>query len=148
MDISALERLAQEFFARGLAARTVATFGSAQLTCEVAGLSPLSLSEGVLCIFVVFLARQGLTHQFIVAYLLGVRNLAIANGDTPVDNDQMPRLQLVLRGGLGPLPIKVGRVLASPLLVQSCISYWGYGRGTTLSLDCCGWPPVLGTLDS
>ena len=33
-----------------------------------------------------------------MAYLLGVRNLAIANGDTPVDRDQMPRLQLVLQG--------------------------------------------------
>ena len=49
VDISALERLAQ-FFARGLAARTVAIYGSAQrryLTfCEAAGLSPLLLSEG------------------------------------------------------------------------------------------------------
>ena len=33
-----------------------------------------------------------------MAYLSGVRNLAIANGDTPVDRDQMPRLELVLRG--------------------------------------------------
>ena len=46
----------------------------------------------------VFLAHQGLAHQSITAYLSGVRNLAIANGDTPVDRDQMPRLQLVLRG--------------------------------------------------
>ena len=102
MDISALERLAQEFFARGLAARAVATYGSAQwryLTfCEAAGLIPLPLSEGVLCLFVVFLARQGLAHQSIIAYLSGVRNLAIANGDTPVDRDQMPCLQLVLQG--------------------------------------------------
>ena len=46
----------------------------------------------------VFLARQGLAHQSIMAYLSGVRNLAIANGDTSVDRDQMPCLQLVLRG--------------------------------------------------
>ena len=46
----------------------------------------------------VFLAHQGLAHQSITAYLSGVRNLAIANGDTPVDRDQMPGLQLVLRG--------------------------------------------------
>ena len=82
-----------------------------------------------------FLAHRGLAHQSIVAYLLGVRNLAITNGDTPVDRDQMPRLELVLRGVLSPLSIMVGRVLTSPLLMQLCISYWGYGRGTTLSLN-------------
>ena len=102
MDISALERLAQELIARSLTARTVATCGSAQrryLTfCEVAGLSPLPLFEGFLGLFVVFLARQGLAHQSIMAYLSGVRNLATASGDTPVDRDQMPRLQLVLWG--------------------------------------------------
>ena len=46
VDISTLERLAQEFFARGLVARTVAIYGSAQqryLTfCEAAGLTPPS----------------------------------------------------------------------------------------------------------
>ena len=46
----------------------------------------------------VFLAHQGLAHQSITAYLSGVRNLAIANGDTPVDRDKMPRLRLALRG--------------------------------------------------
>ena len=46
----------------------------------------------------VFLARQGIAHLSIVAYLSGVRNLAIANGDTLVDRDQMSRLQLVLWG--------------------------------------------------
>ena len=133
VDISTLERLAQEFFARGLAARMVATYGSAQhryLTfCEAAGLSPLPLSEGVLYLFVVFLARQGLAHQSIVAYFSSVRNLAIANGDTPVDRDQMPRLQLVLWGVARSPSHQGGTHRRLPLLVQSCISYWGVWSG-------------------
>ena len=126
VDISTLERLAQEFFARGLAAKTVATYGSAQLRyltfCEAAGVTPLPLSEGVLCLFVVFLAHQGLAHQSITAYLSGVRNLAIANGDTPVDRDQMPCLQLVLRGVVRSPNPRGGTYSRLPLLVQLCIS--------------------------
>ena len=66
--------------------------------CEAANLPPLPLSEGVLCIFVAFLANQGLAHQSITSYLSGVRNLAVADGYTPPNRDQWPRLQLVLRG--------------------------------------------------
>lgn len=48
------------------------------------------------------LKHQGLAHQSIISHLLGVRNLAIASGDTPETRDHMPRLQLVRRGWLEP----------------------------------------------
>ena len=66
--------------------------------CDAFNLPPLPLSERVLCLFVAYLAHQGLAHQSIITYLSGVRNLAIASGAVPDKRDQMPRLQLVLRG--------------------------------------------------
>ena len=169
VDISTLERLAQEFFARGLAARTVATYGSAQLRyltfCEAAGVTPLPLSEGVLCLFVVFLAHQGLAHQSITAYLSGVRNLAIANGDTPVDRDQMPCLQLVLqgvvrlpnpRGGTySRLPI-TGAIMhqlvgvwsgddfeSRLMLAATCVGYFGFMRASEFTAVGTAPPSIL-----
>lgn len=102
MDIASLEGTARQLFARGLATRTRSSYASAQRRylefCGAAQLPPLPPSEGVLCLFVVFLAQQGLAHQTITAYLSGVRNLEIARGGHPIDRDGMPRLQLVLRG--------------------------------------------------
>ena len=87
--------------------------------------------KGVLCLFVVFLAHQGLAHQSITAYLSGVRNLAIVNGNILVDKDQMPRLQLVLRGvARSPSPQGGTR----PRLPITSAIMRGYGLGTTLSL--------------
>ena len=108
-------------------------------------MTPLPLSEGVLCLFVVFLA-----HQSITTYLSGVRNLVIANDDTPVDRDQMPCLQLVLRGvacSLSPqggthprLPI-TGVIMhwlveiwsgddfeSRQMLAATCVGYFGFMR--------------------
>ena len=133
-----MERLAQEFIARGLTARTVTTYGSVQrrhLTfCEAAGLTPLPLFKGVLCLFVVFLAHQGLAHQSITAYLAGVRNLAIANGNTQVDKDQMPCLQLVLRGVAHSSSPRGGTRSRLPITSAIMHRLMGYGLGTTLSL--------------
>ena len=102
MDVARLEGLARELFAGGLSSRTVSSYSSAQRRylafCDSLGLMPLHLTERVLCLFVAFLKHQGLAHQSIVSYLSGVRNLAIASGDTPEGKDHMPRLQLVLRG--------------------------------------------------
>ena len=138
MDISRLERLAQEFIARGLTARTVTTYGSVQrrhLTfCEAAGLTPLPLFKGVLCLFLVFLAHQGLAHQSITAYLSDVRNLAIANGNTQVDKGQMPCLQLFLRGVAHSPSFRGGTRSRLPITSAIMHQLMGYGLGTTLSL--------------
>ena len=112
----------------------------------------------------VFLACQGLAHQSIVAYLSGVRNLAIASGDTPVDRDQMPRLQLVLwgvarssshQGGRRPcLPI-TGTIMHQLLGVWSgdnfesrlmwvatCVGYFRFMRAGEFTAVCTAPPPL------
>ena len=89
-------------FTCGLFSRTVTSYTSAQRRyvafCDTLNLPPIPLFERVLCLFVANLSHQGLAHQSIITYWSGVRNFAIAIGTVPEKRDQMPRLQLVLRG--------------------------------------------------
>uniref|UniRef100_A0A1X7UNJ6 Uncharacterized protein n=1 Tax=Amphimedon queenslandica TaxID=400682 RepID=A0A1X7UNJ6_AMPQE len=101
--------------------------------CDSMGLPPLPLLDRVLCLFVAFLKNQGLAHQSIMSYFSGVRNLAIANGDTLEKRGNLPRLQLVLRGWLEPHLTTTAGQSTSLLLGQSCTSSWVCGRGTTLN---------------
>ena len=102
MDLTTLEGLVGRFFTGGLASRTSDTYSSAKCRylefCYKFGLSPLPLSEHVLCLFAAFLSKEGLRSQSIAVYLSGVRHLEICSGGTPERRDKWPRLQYVLRG--------------------------------------------------
>ena len=67
--------------------------------CEAADLPPLPLVERNLCLFVTFLARDGLSHQTIKSYLSAIRHYHIlASQGDPFTGDPFPQLQYVLRG--------------------------------------------------
>ena len=59
----------------------------------------MPVSEQHLCLFVSFVAKQGLKHQTIKCYLSAVRHLQISNGfKDPFTGEHMPKLDYVLRG--------------------------------------------------
>lgn len=82
--------------------RTTSTYASAKKRylafSETYRLSPVPLTENVLCLFAAFLALQGLRPQSIGVYLAGVGHLEIANGGGPAQRDKWPRLQYLLKG--------------------------------------------------
>ena len=102
MDLATLEGLVGRFFAGGLTSCTSDTYSLAK--CRYLefyykfGLSPLPLSEYVLCLFAAFLSKEGLRSQSVVVYLSGVHHLEICSGGTPGKKDKWPHLQYVLRG--------------------------------------------------
>ena len=87
MDLTTLEGLVGRFFTGGLASHTSDTYSSAKRRylefCYKLGLSPLPLSEHVLCLFAAFLSKEGLHSQSIAVYLSGVCHLEICSGGTP-----------------------------------------------------------------
>ena len=67
--------------------------------CQMSGVSPLPVSEGVLCKFVSYLAGEGLKHRSIKPYLSGVRYLQIRCGYAdPFHNSQLPCLDYTMKG--------------------------------------------------
>ena len=61
--------------------------------------TPFPLQEDILCSYVAFLAKEGLKHQSIKAYLTGIRYLQIQKSlGNPFANGGMPRLEYVLTG--------------------------------------------------
>lgn len=61
-------------------------------------LSPAPVDERVLCLFSVFLAKQGLRPSSISCYLAAVRHLQIEAGHPAGRRSDYPRLQYVLKG--------------------------------------------------
>ncbi|MCY3927667.1 MAG: hypothetical protein OXG81_05280, partial [Acidobacteria bacterium] len=97
-----MERLAFNYFTKGLADSTRRTYSSAQngylMFCRDAALQPLPASESTLCYFVATLARDNLKHSSIKAYLSAVRFLHIAEGFSDPFLPSLQRLQYTLRG--------------------------------------------------
>ena len=82
-----------------LAPSTRRTYMSAQKRflnfCEVADCPPIPVSEGWLCGYVAFLARDGLKHSSIKSYLSSICHLQISADPFAAS---MPRLEQVLKG--------------------------------------------------
>ena len=102
MDITTLEELVRQYFACGIAKRTVNTYTSAQRRyldfCQTYQIPPLPLSEVSVCLFTAFLAHQGLKSQSILVYLSGLRHLQVSAGLQLPQRADWPRLQYVLKG--------------------------------------------------
>ena len=66
--------------------------------CSRLKISPLPVSETMLCHFIAFLRLEGLRHQTAKSYLSAVRHLQISQGFGDPRISTMPQLELVLRG--------------------------------------------------
>ena len=66
--------------------------------CTHNHITPLPLNEHSLCRYVASLAREGLAHASIKAYLSGIRHLQVEEGWGDPNFGGMPKLELVLRG--------------------------------------------------
>ena len=63
-----------------------------------AKLTPLPLSEELLCYYVAFLGKQGLKHSSLKSYLSSLRHIQISYGLEDPFTVSMPRLEQVMKG--------------------------------------------------
>ena len=103
MDITSLEATVQKFYTCGIAKSTDRTYTSAKKRflkfCLTYNITPFPASETTLCLFVSYLAEEGLRYQSIRAYLSALRHLYISQGQPdPFTENRFPRLQYVLKG--------------------------------------------------
>ena len=103
MDITFLEATVQKFYTCGIAKSTDRTYTSAKKRflkfCLTYNITLFSASETTLCLFVSYLAKEGLHYQSIRAYLSALRHLYISQGQPdPFTQNKFPRLQYVLKG--------------------------------------------------
>ena len=66
--------------------------------CMAANLTPLPLSEDLLCYYVAFLGKQGLKHSSIKSYLSSLCHMQISYGLEDPFIATMPRLEQVVKG--------------------------------------------------
>ena len=103
LGLTRLDELAKDLFIKGLAPSTTRTYDSAKrryLTfCQLYHLTPLPLSESILCRFVTFLSTQSLKYQSIKSYLSALRHLQITQGfQDPFIAGMFPRLEYIMKG--------------------------------------------------
>ena len=103
MDLPSLEAAVQSYYGCGIASSTNRTYNSAKKRfitfCMNYNLSPFPVSQMILCLFVSFLAKEGLQYQSIRAYLSAIRHLYISQGHPdPFAESNFPQLEYVLKG--------------------------------------------------
>ena len=103
MDLPSLEAAVQSYYGCGIASSTNRTYNSAKKRfitfCINYNLSPFPVSQTILCLFVSFLAKEGLQYQSIRAYLSAIRHLYISQGHPdPFAESNFPQLEYVLKG--------------------------------------------------
>ena len=103
LDLGELESSAAFHFAKGLADSMHETYRAGENRFlrfrQLAGASPLPVSEGLLCKFVTYLVSEGLKHQSLKTYLSGVWYWQIRSGYLdPFHNSHMPRLDYTMKG--------------------------------------------------
>ena len=91
---------------------------------------PFPLSETLICLYVVYLANEGLAHS---SYLSALRHLQISDGFPDPNISSMPRLSQVIRGkklqqakqGHQPRP----RLPITPTILHQLRSTWTHAAG-------------------
>ena len=103
MVVASLDDRAAFYFTQGLASSSTKTYQSGVNRylrfCQSQCLTPLPVSENVLCSFVSQLADEGLKFRSIKTYLSGIRFYQIKSGTSdPFQGTTMPRLEYVMKG--------------------------------------------------
>ena len=97
-----MDTAVHELLVRGVSRATLATYASGKKRylsfCEQFGLSPLPVSETILCRFVAFLSAIPINYQSIRSYLSAVRHLQITSGLPDPALSPFARLDYVLKG--------------------------------------------------
>ena len=102
MDLISLGPVVQRLLQAGLAPSTQRTYAAGKKKylgfCQQCGVLALPITEQKLLSFVAFMSQQGLKYQTMKCYLSAVRHLQVTcgGGDPKVEN--MPLLELALRG--------------------------------------------------
>ena len=142
-----MDRAVHLYFAQGIAQSTASSYSSAQWRylnfCNLAGVSPLPVTELSASRFVVHLATQGLRAQSIAVYLSALRHLQVSAGLPSLVRSEWPRLSYVLRGvkrSQSGLPART-RLLISGAIMRRLPSLLPAGPGPPVST-------VLATLDT
>ena len=94
---------------------------------------PFSLSETLICLYVAYLANEGLAHSSIKSYLSTLGHLQIPDGFPDPNISSMPRLPQVMRGIIlqqakqsrQPRP----RLHITPTILRQLRSTWTHAAG-------------------
>ena len=128
------DKRVQHYFTAGLAKGTRRSYLLAQRRysdfCAHQGFTPLPLSENKACLYVAYLADQGLLAQSIASYLSALRfwQIAVGLGSPPIS--QWPRLHYTVRGAkrLHPKSSRLVRLPITPDILLKIGQLWSSGR--------------------
>ena len=101
-SVYSLDQAVCRYFVAALSSSTHKTYKAAERRylqfCNNFSLTPIPVSENILCYFVACMGQEGLAGSSIRTYLSGIRQLQVAAGFQDPHLDQMPRLSQVLKG--------------------------------------------------
>ena len=101
-SVYSIDQAVCRYFVAALSSSTHKTYKAAERRylqfCNNFSLTPLPVSENILCYFVACMGQEGLAGSSIRTYLSGIRQLQVAAGFQDPHLDQMPRLSQVLKG--------------------------------------------------
>ncbi len=127
LDVPALEAVVQRLYGHGLSQNSTRTYDSASRRflwfCDIAGLSPLPLTERTLCLYVESLSQDRIQPSSIRTYLSSLRHLK--SQLVSQFHTRFPRLSYVLRGIKRQNPSNPdNRLPITPDILQSLWQQW------------------------
>lgn len=131
---ASLESLVRYYFNGGLAEGTSRAYASAARRytdfCSQYRIPHFPLSEDSTCLFVVFLAKQGLSSQTVTSYLAALRFTQIALGLGTPPTSQWTRLHYTVRGikRLHPGSSRKTRLPVTPDILMGLCRTWSAGH--------------------
>ena len=133
LDISHLEATVQLYCEQGLAETTRNTYKAGikrfkEFCMSYSIVTPLPVSQHLVCLFVGYLASIGLSHSTIKTYLSALRHLQIINDFGDPMWATMPKLKLVERGirrmGVSSNSTKRLRLPVTPSILRQVKALW------------------------
>ena len=133
-----MDQLVQFYFEQGLSSSTHKTYATGTKRFNNFCIShnivaPFPLSQSLLCYYVAYLAKQGLTPATINVYLSALRHEQIAIGYPEPAHSAMPKLKVVSNGvaraqAKSAAAVERTRLPISPLILRQLKSLWSPTR--------------------